>query len=139
MVLLGKALAGGFMPVSAVLCDNHIMENIKPGEHGSTYGGNPLACAVATKSLEVLIEEKMSENSATMGEYLLQNLKQIVGGDLLHEIRGRGLFIGIEFKPGDYATEFSKLLLKNGLIAKPTHGNIIRFSPPLVITKSQVD
>ena len=81
----------------------------------------------------------MSENSADMGEYLLNSLRQIIQSELLHEIRGKGLFIGVEFKAGDYATVFSKLLLKNGLIAKPTHGNIIRFSPPLIMTESQVN
>lgn len=83
MVLLGKALSGGFVPVSAVLCDNHIMKNIKPGEHGSTYGGSPLACAVSVRALDVLLEEKMSENSADMGEYLLNNLRRIIQSDHL--------------------------------------------------------
>lgn len=80
IVLLGKALSGGFMPVSVVLCDNHIMDNIKPGEHGSTYGGNPLACAVSMTALDVLVDEKLSENSAVLGEYLLRELQELLGG-----------------------------------------------------------
>lgn len=140
MVLLGKALSGGFMPVSAVLCDNAIMNNIRPGDHGSTYGGNPLACAVSMTALDVLLDEKMSENSATLGDYLIGHLRVIFkDSKIIREIRGKGLFIGVEFVESDYANKFSKILLKNGLIAKPTQRNIIRFSPPLVITKTQVD
>lgn len=140
IVLLGKALSGGFMPVSAVLCDNVIMDNIKPGEHGSTYGGNPLACAVSMTALDVLIDEKMSENSAAMGDYLMTELRTLMKeSSVIKEIRGKGLFIGVEFVDSDYADKFSKILLRNGLIAKPTQRNIIRFSPPLVITQAQMD
>jgi ornithine--oxo-acid transaminase len=140
IVILGKALSGGFMPVSAILCDNIIMNNIKPGEHGSTYGGNPLACAVSMTALDVLVEEKMSENSEVMGEYLISNLRSILkDSKIIKTIRGKGLFIGIEFIESDYADKFSKILLKNGLIAKPTQKNIIRFSPALIITKAQMD
>lgn len=140
LLLLGKALSGGFMPVSAVLCDNAIMDNIRPGEHGSTYGGNPLACAVTMTAVDVLIEEKMSENSAVMGDYLISQLRStLTNSNIIKEIRGKGLFIGIEFIESDYAYRFSDRLVQNGLIAKPTQRNIIRFSPPLIITKPQVD
>lgn len=139
IVLLGKALSGGFMPVSAVLCDSQIMDLIKPGEHGSTYGGNPLACAVACTSLDVILEEKLSENSAAMGDYLIGQLRRLMVSSRIREIRGKGLFIGVEFEDGDLADSFSKHLLLNGLIAKPTQRNIIRFSPPLIITREQVD
>ena len=115
------------------------MDNIKPGEHGSTYGGNALACATLMKAIEVLLKEKMCENSLEMGTYLTNNLKKILVGEQLRDIRGKGLMIGVEFIESDIANRFSKALLKNGLIAKPTHKNIIRFSPPLVITKEQVD
>jgi ornithine--oxo-acid transaminase len=116
------------------------MNNIRPGEHGSTYGGSPLACAVTMTALDVLVEEKMSENSAQQGEYLISKLRDILkGSKLIREIRGKGLFVGVEFIDSDYADKFSKVLLKNGLIAKPTQRNIIRFSPPLVITKTQMD
>jgi ornithine--oxo-acid transaminase len=127
------------MPVSAVLCDNFIMDHIKPGHHGSTYGGNALACAVTMKSLEVLIKEGMAENSAKMGEYLMNFMKKTLVSKKIKDVRGRGLFIGLEFEEGDIAYQFSKLLLKNGLIAKPTQKNIIRFSPPLVISKNEME
>jgi ornithine--oxo-acid transaminase len=115
------------------------MDLIKPGEHGSTYGGNPLACAVACTSLDVILEEKLSENSAAMGDYLISNLRRLMVSSQIREIRGKGLFIGVEFEDGDLADNFSKHLLVNGLIAKPTQRNIIRFSPPLVISREQVD
>lgn len=127
------------MPVSAVLCDNFIMDHIKPGQHGSTYGGNALACAVTMKSLEVLMKEGMVENSAKMGEYLMSFLKKTLVSKKIKDVRGKGLFIGLQFEESDIAYHFSKLLLKNGLIAKPTQRNIIRFSPPLVISKNQMD
>jgi ornithine--oxo-acid transaminase len=128
------------MPVSAVLCDNIIMNCIKPGEHGSTYGGNPLACAVTISALDVLVDEKMSENSAAMGDYLIGELRSLMNeSSMIKEIRGKGLFIGVEFVDSDYADRFAKIMLRNGLIAKPTQRNILRFSPPLIITKAQVD
>lgn len=139
ILILGKSLSGGFLPVSAVLCDNHIMDHIKPGQHGSTYGGNSLACATAMKAVEVVLEEGMVENSAKMGDYLINFLKKNLVSNRIKDIRGKGLFIGLEFEEGDLAYKFSKILLKNGLIAKPTQQNIIRFSPPLVITQTQMD
>lgn len=139
ILILGKSLSGGFLPVSAVLCDNHIMDHIKPGQHGSTYGGSALACATAMKAVEVVLEEGMVENSAKMGDYLINFLKKNLVSNRIKDIRGKGLFIGLEFEEGDLAYKFSKILLKNGLIAKPTQQNIIRFSPPLVITQTQMD
>ena len=139
ILILGKSLSGGFLPVSAILCDNHIMNHIKPGQHGSTYGGNPLACEVAIKSIQVTLEEKMVENSAKMGDYLIEHLKKIFSSNHLKEVRGKGLFVGAEFLESDIANRLSQAMLKNGLIAKPTQRNIIRFSPPLIITKARID
>jgi len=136
LVILGKALAGGIMPVSAVLGNDDIMLNIHPGEHGSTYGGNPLAAEVAITSVKVLLEEKMIENSLNMGEYFRKQLGEIKS-PLIKVIRGRGLFNAMEITQGSW--QFCLNMLKNGMLAKPTHGNTIRFSPPLIITKAQID
>ena len=139
ILILGKALSGGMMPASAVLANDEIMMTIKPGEHGSTYGGNPLAAKIAITSLQVLIDEKMAENAAVMGNLLRQELKKI---DSLHiaMIRGKGLLnaIVIDHRNNDAAWELCLELKKNGLLAKPTHGDKIRFAPPLVITKEQI-
>ena len=139
ILVLGKALSGGTIPVSAVLADNEIMMNIKPGEHGSTYGGNPLACAVAMESLRVLKEENMTENAATMGMLLRDQLKKL-RSPFISAIRGKGLLnaIVIEHANKDAAWELCLELKENGLLAKPTHGDKIRFAPPLVITEKQV-
>ena len=137
--LVGKALSGGYYPVSAVLSNSEVMEVLKPGEHGSTFGGNPLACAVARMALKVLVEEGMIENAARMGTYFRQGLEQI-GGDKIKEVRGRGLMIGMEFhKTAGGARRFCELLQEKGLLCKETHDHIIRFAPPLVITREQVD
>lgn len=136
IVILGKALAGGIMPVSAVLANDDIMMNIHPGDHGSTYGGNPLAAAVAMASVKVLLEEKMVENSLEMGEYFRAKLREIKS-PLIKNIRGRGLFTALELTEGGW--QMSLNMLKRGLLAKPTHGSSIRFSPPLIITKTQLD
>ena len=136
LVILGKALAGGIMPVSAVLGNDDIMLNIHPGEHGSTYGGNPLAAEVAITSVKVLLEEKMIENSLNMGEYFRKQLGEIKS-PLIKVIRGRGLFNAMEITQGSW--QFCLNMLKNGMLTKPTHGNTIRFSPPLIITKAQID
>jgi ornithine--oxo-acid transaminase len=140
IVTLGKALSGGYYPISAVLCDNEIMQNIHPGEHGSTYGGNPFACAIGGAALDVLIKEKMVENSANLGATFLKSLKEMKR-DFITDVRGRGLFAAIEVDPKGKvdAWDISLRLKENGLLAKPTHGNIIRFSPPLVITKEQIE
>ena len=140
ILILGKALSGGTMPVAAVLASDEIMLNIRPGEHGSTYGGNPLACKVATAALEVLVNENLADNAASMGEYLRTKLKNL-NSPYIKKIRGKGLLNAIEIAHADKEAAW-KLCLKmmeNGLLAKPTHGDKIRFAPPLVITKEQID
>jgi ornithine--oxo-acid transaminase len=139
ILILGKALSGGTLPVSAVLCDDYIMMNIKPGEHGSTYGGNPLACAVATEALRVLKDEKMAENAEKMGQ-LLRNKLIALENTHIHLVRGKGLLNAIEIiHPNpEAAWELCLELKKNGLLAKPTHGDKIRFAPPLCITEAQI-
>ena len=139
ILILGKALSGGVLPVSAVFADDAIMLNIKAGEHGSTYGGNPLACAVAMTALQVLKDEKMSENAEAMGS-LLRNELEKLQSPVIEIIRGRGLLNAIVIKHPDpeAAWTFCVELMKNGLLAKPTHGDKIRFAPPLCITKEQV-
>ncbi|MBS1747549.1 MAG: ornithine--oxo-acid transaminase [Bacteroidetes bacterium] len=139
ILILGKALSGGTLPVSAVLADNDIMLNIKPGEHGSTYGGNPLACAVAIESLKVLKEENMAANAEAMGKLLRDELQQL-HSPFISLIRGKGLLnaIIIEHANKDAAWELCLALKENGLIAKPTHGDKIRFAPPLIITSEQI-
>lgn len=141
MLVLGKALSGGFMPVSAVLADNDIMLTIRPGEHGSTYGGNPLACAVATEALKVLKEEKLAENSATLGQLFRDEMNKLKEEtDMITLVRGRGLFnaIVIREKNGKTAWDVCLRFAEEGLLAKPTHGDIIRFAPPLVINREQL-
>jgi ornithine--oxo-acid transaminase len=139
ILILGKALSGGMMPVSAVLADNEIMMVIKPGEHGSTFGGNPIACKVAIKSLQVLKDEKMEENARIMGELFRKELKAL-NSKHLRIIRGKGLLnaIVIQHPHEDAAWELCLELKENGLLAKPTHGDKIRFAPPLVINKEQL-
>ena len=139
ILILGKALSGGVFPVSAVLCDDEIMMCIKPGEHGSTFGGNPLANKVAIAALEVVKEEKLAEKSFYLGEVLRAELKAI-DSDMINLVRGKGLLNAIVIKPknGFDAWDVCLRLRDNGLLAKPTHGDIIRFAPPLVITKDQL-
>ncbi len=139
ILILGKALSGGILPVSAVLCDDEIMLTIKPGEHGSTYGGNPLACAVALKALEVLKDEKLAENALHLGDILRRALCKM-DNELITHVRGKGLLNAIIVKPRNEkdAWDFCIELMKNGLLAKPTHGDKIRFAPPLVITEEQL-
>jgi ornithine--oxo-acid transaminase len=139
ILMLGKALGGGVLPVSAVLCDNEIMMTIKPGEHGSTYGGNPLACKVAMTALQVLKEEKMAENAAAMGE-LLRNELNALPSKHIDLVRGKGLLnaIVIRHHNKEAAWELCLQLKENGLLAKPTHGDKIRLAPPLVITPEQL-
>lgn len=146
IVILGKALSGGVFPVSAVLASNEVMLTLKPGEHGSTYGGNPLACKVATAALEVLRDEKLSQNATERGEQLRAGLSTMTGSTCIESVRGRGLLnaIVIDQPKGGYgdkgkAWEVCLAMRDNGLLAKPTHGNIIRFAPPLTITEQQVD
>ena len=139
ILLLGKALSGGMMPVSAVLADDEIMLTIKPGEHGSTYGGNPLACKVAITALEVLKDEKMAANAAVTGELLRNELKNLQS-PYISIVRGKGLLnaIVIDHANKEAAWELCLQLKENGLLAKPTHGDKIRFAPPLTITKEQI-
>jgi len=139
LTLIGKALSGGFYPVSAVLSNTEVMSVLQPGEHGSTFGGNPLACAVSRTALNVLIEEGMIENAAEMGSYFLKGLKQI-NNPMIHEVRGKGLLIAVELLPeAGGARKYCEKLKDKGLLCKETHDNIIRFAPPLVITKEQVE
>lgn len=139
ILLLGKALSGGMMPVSAVLADDEIMLTIRPGEHGSTYGGNPLACRVAMEALQVLKDEKMAENAEAMGKLLRDELIKN-SHPCVSIVRGKGLLnaIVIEHTNKDAAWDLCLQLKENGLLAKPTHGDKIRFAPPLIITKEQV-
>jgi ornithine--oxo-acid transaminase len=139
IVILGKALSGGVLPISAVLADNEIMLTIKPGEHGSTYGGNPLASKVAIASLSVLKDEKMAENAEAMGQFFRDELAKI-NSPFIKIIRGRGLLnaIVIDHYDTDAAWKLCLELKENGLLAKPTHGDKIRFAPPLLITREQV-
>ncbi len=139
ILILGKALSGGTLPVSAVLADDKIMLTIQPGEHGSTYGGNPLACRVAITALEVLKEENLSENAEAMGNFFRDGLKKI-NSHHLKEVRGKGLLnaIVIDHTDKDAAWKLCVELKENGLLAKPTHGDKIRFAPPLVITQEEI-
>lgn len=139
ILILGKALSGGTLPVSAVLADDEIMLNIKPGEHGSTYGGNPLACAVATAALEVLKEERLAEKAESMGQLLRAELAKL-HSPYVKTIRGKGLLnaVVIDHPNPEAAWELCLFLMEEGLLAKPTHGDKIRFAPPLVITEAQI-
>jgi ornithine--oxo-acid transaminase len=140
ILILGKALSGGVLPVSAVLADDEIMLTIKPGEHGSTYGGNPLACAVAIASLEVLAEEQLAEKAAGLGKQFRDGIASLQS-PFIKEVRGKGLLnaIVVQHHDEEAAWKLCLSLKDNGLLAKPTHGDKIRFAPPLVITKDQVD
>jgi ornithine--oxo-acid transaminase len=139
MMIIGKALSGGFYPVSAVLADRPLMSLFRPGEHGSTFGGNPLGAAVARTALRVIVEEKMIQNSAEMGEYFLEHLAEIPGKNV-KEVRGKGLLIGVELQPeAGGARRFCEALKDRGILAKETHQNVIRFAPPLVIDRAALD
>jgi len=139
ILILGKALSGGVMPISAVLADDPIMLTIKPGEHGSTFGGNPLACKVAIAALEVIEKEKLADNAARLGEIFRNELRKIKS-DMIEVVRGKGLLnaVVIKHKNGKEAWDVCLALKDNGLLAKPTHQHIIRFAPPLVITEKQL-
>jgi ornithine--oxo-acid transaminase len=139
ILVMGKSMSGGMMPVSGCLADAFIMDHIQPGDHGSTYGGNPLAMAVAKSAVETIVEEGMVENSAVMGELLLSEISSI-DSDLIKEVRGRGLFVGLELKPELKVdgNDLAKILCKKGLLTKSTHDYTIRLAPPLVITSDEV-
>lgn len=134
--ILGKALGGGVMPISAVVANDDILGVLNPGSHGSTFGGNPLACAVSIASLEVIEEEKLVERSLELGQYFKEELLKI-SSPIIKEVRGRGLFIGVElYEP---ARKYCEQLKEKGLLCKETHEYVIRFAPPLIITKEQID
>lgn len=137
--ILGKALSGGFYPVSAIACNREIMDVFHPGDHGSTFGGSPMACAVAREALCILRDEKLIENSHEMGEYFMAGLRDI-GSPKVKEIRGKGLLIGVELtdETGP-ARPFCEALMKRGILCKETHESVIRFAPPLVIQKDEID
>jgi ornithine--oxo-acid transaminase len=143
ILILGKALSGGVFPVSAVLANDEVMLCIKPGEHGSTFGGNPLACSVAKAALEVVIEEKLAENAFELGNYFRLKMNEFIKeSKLISLVRGRGLLNAIVINDNEdssTAWDMCVRMKENGLLAKPTHGNIIRFAPPLTITKEQLD
>jgi ornithine--oxo-acid transaminase len=139
MVIVGKALAGGFYPVSGILADDAVMSVFKPGQHGSTFGGNPLAAAVARAALRVLVDEKMVENSAALGPYFLDRLRRIESRHV-KEVRGRGLWIAIELhREAGGARRFCEALQGEGLLCKETHDHVIRIAPPLIIKREQID
>ena len=139
LTLIGKALSGGFYPVSAVLSNQAVLGILQPGDHGSTFGGNPLACMVSRMALKVLLEEGMIDNAAEMGAYFLNGLKQIQS-EIIKEVRGKGLMIGVElYTEAGGARSYCEKLMNKGLLCKETHDHIIRFAPPLVIDRETID
>jgi len=139
LTLIGKALSGGFYPISAVLSNREVMDVLRPGEHGSTFGGNPLACAVARSALKVLVEEHMIENAAAMGDYFLTNLSSIRAPHI-KQVRGRGLMLAVELMPdAGGARKYCEKLMSMGLLCKETHQDTIRFAPPLVVSRDEID
>ncbi|CCQ91761.1 Ornithine aminotransferase [Nitrospina gracilis 3/211] len=139
LTLVGKALSGGFYPISAVLSNREVLGVFRPGDHGSTFGGNPLACAVARAALKVLVEENLIENAAHVGDYAMKKLRAI-DSPHIREVRGRGLMIGIELKPeAGGARRFCEALAQRGVLCKETHENVLRIAPPLTIKKEEID
>jgi len=139
LTLIGKALSGGFLPISAVLSNKEVLGVFHPGDHGSTFGGNPLACAVARTALKVIKEEGMAENADSLGKYFLEKLSEIKS-PYVKEVRGKGLLIGVELRPEvGGARRFCEGLMEKGLLCKETHKDVIRFAPPLVIRKGEID
>jgi len=136
MVIIAKALSGGYYPISAVLADESVLGVFKPGDHGSTFGGNPLACAVARAALQVLIDEKLIERSAELGAYFLAKLRTLKS-PIIKEVRGRGLWIGVELTVA--ARPYCERLMQDGMLCKETHDHVIRLAPPLVITREEID
>ena len=143
ILILGKALSGGVFPVSAILASDEVMLTIKPGEHGSTFGGNPVACEVAMAALNVIRDEKLAENAAKMGVIFREKLQSYINeSKIVEEIRGKGLLNAIiinDEENSDIAWNICLKMAQNGLLAKPTHGNIIRFAPPLIINEEQLN
>jgi ornithine--oxo-acid transaminase len=136
VVIIGKALSGGYYPISAVLASRDVLGVFKPGDHGSTFGGNPLACAVARAALQVIVDEKLVEHSAELGAYFLARLHTLKS-PVIKEIRGRGLWIGVELTGS--ARPYCERLKGEGLLCKETHDHVIRLAPPLVITRGEID
>jgi ornithine--oxo-acid transaminase len=138
-IVLGKALGGGLLPVSAFVAREEVMGVFAPGDHGSTFGGNPLACAVGIAALRLLQEERLAERAQTMGARLIEGLRKLAH-PAIREVRGKGLLIGMELDPARIsARAFCELLMKNGVLTKDTHGTVVRFAPPLIITASEID
>jgi len=135
IIIVGKALSGGFYPVSAILCDNHIMHVLKPGDHGSTFGGNPLASAIAIAALDVIIKEKLPQKAYKLGTWFMNELKKIKS-PIIKQVRGKGLLIGVELKTK--ARRYCEALMKQGILAKETHETVVRFAPPLIIRKQEL-
>ncbi len=139
IMVIGKALSGGFYPVSAILADRPLMELFRPGDHGSTFGGNPLAAAVARAALSVIRDERLAENAANLGEYFIEQLAEIPSPHI-KEVRGKGLLVGVELKPeAGGARRFCEALLQQGILAKETHQHVVRFAPPLIIDQATLD
>lgn len=136
VLILGKALGGGVMPISCVVANEDILGVFEPGSHGSTFGGNPLACAVSIAALDVIIDDKLPERSQELGEYFKKEL-QSIDNPIIKEVRGKGLFIGMELT--EKARPYCEKLMEKGLLCKETHDNVIRFAPPLIIEKSDLD
>ncbi len=140
VVIIGKALGGGMYPVSGILASRALMDVFQPGEHGSTFGGNPLAAAVATEALNILLDEQLCARSAQLGAYALERLQTLRSNPLIAEIRGKGLFIGIELVPeAGGARRFCETLKERGVLCKETHENVVRFAPPLIISQADLD
>ncbi len=135
ILIMGKALSGGFYPVSAIACDNHIMDVIKPGDHGSTFGGNPLASAIGIAALDVIVEENLAQNAYDLGNWFMGELKKIESS-IIKEVRGKGLLIGIELTRK--ARPYCEKLMEMGILAKETHEMVVRFAPPLIIKKEEL-
>jgi ornithine--oxo-acid transaminase len=139
IMIIGKALSGGFYPVSAILADSSLLDLFRPGEHGSTFGGNPLAAAIARAALKVLQDENLIQNAALMGEYFLENIIE-VNSPLIEEIRGKGLLIGVQLKSeAGGARRYCEALQNQGILVKETHEHVIRFAPPLIIDQPTLD
>ena len=137
--IIGKALGGGFYPISAVVSSKDVLDIFRPGDHGSTFGGNPLACALARESLRILLDEKLAERAHDMGAYFMNGIRDI-GSPLVHEVRGKGLLIGVELTPeSGPAREYCEALMERGILCKETHETVIRFAPPLVIEREEID
>jgi ornithine--oxo-acid transaminase len=140
ILVMGKSMSGGMLPVSGCVADDFIMKNIGPGDHGSTYGGNPLAMATSMAAVKAIVEEGMVENSEKMGDLMMKKLREL-DCNLVKEVRGRGLFIGVEIKADAHVdgNTFAQILKEHGLLTKATHDSTVRLTPPIVITEAEVN